>query len=136
MRTLNFGVLARVDAGKTSLTERLLYAAGVIDEIGNDSSTQTDTLALEQELGITIKSDVVSSVDDVAINLIDTPGHPDFIAEVERALPATSRSKVSPLPGRGLTTTRSTSRGTCCASRGGSSQGEIFIHGRQQHSFR
>jgi elongation factor Tu-like protein len=130
MRTLNFGVLARVDAGKTSLTERLLYAAGVIDEIGNDSSTQTDTLALEQERGITIKSD------DVAINLIDTPGHPDFIAEVERALPSTSRSKVSPLPGRGLTTTRSTSRGTCCASRGGSSQGEIFIHGRQQHSFR
>jgi hypothetical protein len=130
MRTLNFGVLARVDAGKTSLTERLLYAAGVIDEIGNDSSTQTDTLALEQERGITIKSD------DVAINLIDTPGHPDFIAEVERALPSTSRSKVSPLPGRGLTTTRSTSRGTCCASRGGSSQREIFIHGRQQHSFR
>jgi ribosomal protection tetracycline resistance protein len=89
MRTLNLGILAHVDAGKTTLTERLLYAAGVIDEVGSvdDGSTQTDTLALEQERGITIKSAVVSFVvDDVAINLIDTPGHPDFIAEVERVL--------------------------------------------------
>ncbi len=88
-RTLNLGILAHVDAGKTSLTERLLYAAGVIDEVGSvdDGSTQTDTLALEQERGITIKSAVVSFVvDDVAINLFDTPGHPDFIAEVERVL--------------------------------------------------
>src|SRR5687767_14332311 len=89
MRTLNLGILAHVDAGKTTLTERLLYAAGVIDEVGSvdNGSTQTDTLALEQERGITIKSAVVSFVvDDVAINLIDTPGHPDFIAEVERVL--------------------------------------------------
>src|SRR5438477_7651960 len=89
MRILNLGILAHVDAGKTSLTERLLYAAGVIDEIGSvdDGSTQTDTLALERERGITIKSAVVSFViDDVTINLIDTPGHPDFIAEVERVL--------------------------------------------------
>src|SRR5918998_664405 len=89
MRTLNLGILAHVDAGKTTLTERLLYAAGVIDEIGSvdDGSTQTDTLALEQKRGITIKSAVVSFVvGDVAVNLIDTPGHPDFIAEVERAL--------------------------------------------------
>ena len=50
MRTLNLGILAHVDAGKTSLTERLLYAAGVIDEIGSvdDGSTQTDSLALER----------------------------------------------------------------------------------------
>ena len=71
------------------LTERLLYAAGVIDEIGSvdDGSTQTDTLALERQRGITIKSAVVSFVvDDVTVNLIDTPGHPDFIAEVERVL--------------------------------------------------
>ena len=77
------------DAGKTSLTERLLYAAGVIDEIGSvdDGSTQTDSLALERQRGITIKSAVVSFViDDVTVNLIDTPGHPDFIAEVERVL--------------------------------------------------
>lgn len=89
MRTLNLGILAHVDAGKTSLTERLLYAAGVIDEIGrvDDGSTQTDTMALEQQRGITIRSAVVSFViDDVTINLIDTPGHPDFIAEVERVL--------------------------------------------------
>jgi len=87
--TLNLGILAHVDAGKTSLTERLLYGAGIIDEIGrvDDGSTQTDTLALERQRGITIKSAVVSfAVDDVTVNLIDTPGHPDFIAEVERVL--------------------------------------------------
>src|SRR6188474_3333543 len=89
MRTLNLGILAHVDAGKTSLTERLLYAAGVIDEIGSvdEGTTQTDNLELERQRGITIKSAVVSFVvHDVTVNLIDTPGHPDFIAEVERAL--------------------------------------------------
>jgi ribosomal protection tetracycline resistance protein len=83
------GILAHVDAGKTTLTERLLYAAGVIDELGrvDDGTTQTDTLPLEQRRGITIKSAVVSfAIDDVTVNLIDTPGHPDFIAEVERVL--------------------------------------------------
>jgi ribosomal protection tetracycline resistance protein len=83
------GILAHVDAGKTTLTERLLYAAGVIDEVGSvdDGSTQTDYLALERQRGITIKSAVVSfAIDDVTVNLIDTPGHPDFIAEVERVL--------------------------------------------------
>ena len=88
-RTLNLGILAHVDAGKTTLTERLLYAAGVIDEPGrvDDGTTQTDTLALERQRGITIKSAVVSfAIDDVTVNLIDTPGHPDFIAEVERVL--------------------------------------------------
>ncbi len=88
-RTLNLGILAHVDAGKTTLTERLLYAAGVIDELGSvdDGSTQTDFLALERQRGITIKSAVVSfAIDDVTVNLIDTPGHPEFIAEVERVL--------------------------------------------------
>jgi ribosomal protection tetracycline resistance protein len=86
---LNLGILAHVDAGKTSLTERLLHAAGVIDAVGSvdRGDTQTDTLALERRRGITIRSAVVSfTVGDVAVNLIDTPGHPDFIAEVERAL--------------------------------------------------
>src|SRR5881296_4043352 len=86
---LNLGILVHVDAGKTTLTERLLYAAGVIDEIGSvdHGTTQTDSLALEQQRGITIKSAVVSfAIDDVTVNLIDTPGHPDFIAEVERVL--------------------------------------------------
>ena len=89
MRTLNLGIVAHVDAGKTSLTERLLHSAGVIDEIGSvdAGSTQTDSLALERQRGITIKSAVVSFVvGDVTVNLIDTPGHPDFIAEVERVL--------------------------------------------------
>lgn len=83
------GILAHVDAGKTTLTERLLYAAGVIDEVGSvdDGSTLTDSLALERQRGITIKSAVVSfTIGDVVVNLIDTPGHPDFIAEVERVL--------------------------------------------------
>ena len=89
MRTLNLGILAHVDAGKTTLTERLLYAAGVIDQPGSvdQGSTQTDTLDLERQRGITIKSAVVSfRIDDLTVNLIDTPGHPDFIAEVERVL--------------------------------------------------
>ena len=89
METLNLGILAHVDAGKTSLTERLLYAAGVIDEVGrvDDGSTQTDSMELERARGITIKSAVVSFVlDGITVNLIDTPGHPDFIAEVERVL--------------------------------------------------
>jgi ribosomal protection tetracycline resistance protein len=87
--TLNLGILAHVDAGKTTLTERLLFTAGVIDEIGSvdAGSTQTDSLALERQRGITIKSAVASfALDDLTVNLIDTPGHPDFIAEVERVL--------------------------------------------------
>ena len=89
MSTLNLGIVAHVDAGKTSLTERLLFAAGVIDDIGrvDDGNTQADTMALERQRGITIKSAVVSfAVGGLTVNLIDTPGHPDFIAEVERTL--------------------------------------------------
>ncbi|WP_333773599.1 translation factor GTPase family protein [Streptomyces sp. IBSBF 3136] len=89
MHLLNLGILAHVDAGKTSLTERLLHTAGVTEEIGSvdRGSTRTDTLALERQRGITIKSAVVSfPLDSVTVNLIDTPGHPDFIAEVERVL--------------------------------------------------
>ena len=89
MATLNLGILAHVDAGKTTLTERLLYLGGAIDRIGSvdQGSTQTDSLALERERGITIKTAVASfAVGDLAVNLIDTPGHPDFIAEVERVL--------------------------------------------------
>jgi ribosomal protection tetracycline resistance protein len=88
-KTLNLGILAHVDAGKTTLTERLLYASGVIDQLGSvdAGTTQTDLLPLERQRGITIKSAVVSfPIGDIAVNLIDTPGHPDFIAEVDRVL--------------------------------------------------
>jgi ribosomal protection tetracycline resistance protein len=88
-KTLNLGILAHVDAGKTTLTERLLYDSGVINRLGavDAGTTQTDSLPLERRRGITIKAAVTSfPIGDVAVNLIDTPGHPDFIAEVDRAL--------------------------------------------------
>lgn len=89
MKFVNLGVLAHVDAGKTSLTERLLFNAGVIDHVGSvdTGDTQTDSLDLERQRGITIQSAVVGfQVGDLQVNLIDTPGHSDFVAEVERAL--------------------------------------------------
>ncbi|MCX5329528.1 tetracycline resistance ribosomal protection protein Otr(A) [Streptomyces sp. NBC_00140] len=89
MHTLNIGILAHVDAGKTSLTERLLFDHGTIDRLGSVDAgdTRTDDGAIERRRGITIRSAVAAfTVGDTQINLIDTPGHSDFIAEVERAL--------------------------------------------------
>src|SRR5215203_1322923 len=89
MHTLNLGIVAHVDGGKTTLTERLLFTAGAIDHAGSvdAGTTQTDSLDLERERGITIRSAVASFlIGDLAVNLVDTPGHPDFIAEVERVL--------------------------------------------------
>ncbi|MER5439730.1 GTP-binding protein [Streptomyces sp. NPDC002790] len=88
-RRLNLGVVAHVDAGKTSLTEALLHVGGAIEQVGrvDDGTTQTDTLSLERQRGITIRSAVAAfAIDDVTVNLVDTPGHPDFIAEVDRSL--------------------------------------------------
>ena len=88
MKIVNIGIVAHVDAGKTSLTERILFETNVISKIGrvDQGTTQTDSLALEKRRGITIKASVVSFfVQDLKINLIDTPGHADFIAEVERS---------------------------------------------------
>ncbi|MFJ4531665.1 tetracycline resistance ribosomal protection protein Otr(A) [Streptomyces nigrescens] len=88
-RTLNIGILAHVDAGKTSLTERLLFDTGAIGRLGSVDAgdTFTDTGELERQRGITIRSAVASfTVGDTQVNLLDTPGHSDFIAEVERAL--------------------------------------------------
>lgn len=88
MTTINIGIVAHVDAGKTSLTERILYETNVIKEIGrvDSGSTQTDSMELERQRGITIKASVVSFfIDDIKVNVIDTPGHADFIAEVERS---------------------------------------------------
>ncbi|MEU9286244.1 tetracycline resistance ribosomal protection protein Otr(A) [Streptomyces sp. NPDC048275] len=89
MHTLNIGILAHVDAGKTSLTERLLFDGGALDRLGSVDAgdTRTDDGQIERQRGITIRSAVAAfTVGDVQINLIDTPGHADFIAEVERAL--------------------------------------------------
>ncbi|EEL70239.1 elongation factor G [Bacillus mycoides] len=88
MTTINIGIVAHVDAGKTSLTERILYETNVIKEVGrvDSGNTQTDSMELERQRGITIKTSVVSFfIDDLKVNVIDTPGHADFIAEVERS---------------------------------------------------
>ena len=89
MRTLNLGILAHVDAGKTSLTERLLFEAGAIPELGSvdAGTTRTDSMDIERRRGITVRTNVASfAAGEVQVNLIDTPGHSDFIAEVERSL--------------------------------------------------
>ncbi|SEH01971.1 ribosomal protection tetracycline resistance protein [Nonomuraea solani] len=89
MHILNIGILAHVDAGKTSLTERLLFETGVIDRLGSvdAGSTQTDSGEIERRRGITIRTAVASfTLGDLRVNLVDTPGHADFVAEVERAL--------------------------------------------------
>ncbi|MFB6724226.1 GTP-binding protein [Kribbella sp. NPDC056345] len=88
-RWLNLGVLAHVDAGKTSLTEALLQLGGAVTERGrvDDGTTQTDSLAMERRRGITIRAAVATfHAADVGVNIVDTPGHPDFIAEVDRSL--------------------------------------------------
>jgi ribosomal protection tetracycline resistance protein len=91
LHTLNLGILAHVDAGKTSLTERLLFEAGAIPELGSvdTGTTRTDSMEIERRRGITVRTNVASfAAGDVQVNLIDTPGHSDFIAEVERSLGA------------------------------------------------
>src|SRR5690349_14439777 len=83
MEILNLGIVAHVDAGKTTLTERILFETGAIKRAGSvdHGDTQTDTLEIERARGITIKSAVVSfRLGDLKVNLIDTPGHSDFIA--------------------------------------------------------
>ena len=85
----NVGILAHVDAGKTTLTEQLLHAAGAIAAPGSvDKGTAvTDTLEVERERGISVRLATASFTwQDVCINLVDTPGHVDFCAEVERSL--------------------------------------------------
>lgn len=89
MKTVNLGIVAHVDAGKTTLTEQLLYHAGVTRSAGSvdDGTAQTDFMEVERERGISVKSSSASlSYNGSRINLIDTPGHVDFAAEVERSL--------------------------------------------------
>ena len=85
----NFGIMAHIDAGKTTTTERILYYTGVSHKIGevHDGNTTTDYMAQERERGITITSAAVTCEwKDHRINIIDTPGHVDFTIEVERSL--------------------------------------------------
>lgn len=89
IKTINLGIVAHVDAGKTTVTENLLYHGKVIDKIGrvDNGDTQTDTMELEKARGITIKASAISfNYSNVKINILDTPGHIDFISEVERSL--------------------------------------------------
>jgi elongation factor G len=102
-RTRNIGIAAHIDAGKTTLTERILFYTGMIHRIGevHDGATTTDHMEQERERGITITSAAVTCQwmqqkeegisklfigDNQRINIIDTPGHVDFTAEVERSL--------------------------------------------------
>jgi len=88
-KTRNIGIIAHIDAGKTTLTERILYHAGKIHKIGNvdDGTTTTDWMEQEQERGITITSAAITCFwKDKRLNIIDTPGHVDFTIEVERSL--------------------------------------------------
>jgi elongation factor G len=90
----NIGIMAHVDAGKTTTTERILYYSGTKHKVGDvdDGDTTTDFDPLERQKGITINSAAVSidwadrQDNPIAINIIDTPGHVDFTAEVERSL--------------------------------------------------
>ena len=89
MKIINIGILAHVDAGKTTLTESLLYTSGAITEQGSvdKGTTRTDTMILERQRGITIQTAVTSFCwNGYKINIVDTPGHMDFLAEVYRSL--------------------------------------------------
>ncbi len=88
-RIRNIGIAAHIDAGKTTVTERVLFYAHTIHRMGtvDDGNTTTDFLPEERERGITIQSAAVSvNWKDAQLNIIDTPGHVDFTAEVERCL--------------------------------------------------
>jgi len=102
-RTRNIGICAHIDAGKTTLTERILFYTGMIHRIGevHDGAATTDWMEQEKERGITITSAAVTArwkqlkeegvfklreMEDIRVNIIDTPGHVDFTAEVERSL--------------------------------------------------
>ena len=88
-RTRNIGIMAHIDAGKTTTTERILYYTGVLRRMGevHDGAATMDWMEQERERGITITSAATTCFwDDHRINIIDTPGHVDFTAEVERSL--------------------------------------------------
>ena len=88
-KTRNIGIMAHIDAGKTTTTERILYHTGKIHKVGevHDGAATMDWMAQEQERGITITSAATTAFwKDHRINIIDTPGHVDFTVEVSRSL--------------------------------------------------
>lgn len=85
----NIGIFAHVDAGKTTTTEHMLFASGAIRALGSvdQGTAQTDSLDVERERGISVRSAATSLVwNGIAVNLVDTPGHVDFLSEVERSM--------------------------------------------------
>ena len=88
-RIRNLGIVAHVDAGKTTVTEQMLYLSGATRAVGNvDKGTSlSDALEVEKKRGISVRASALSlGWKGVQVNLIDTPGHVDFSAEVERSL--------------------------------------------------
>src|SRR5690348_12100650 len=88
-KTRNIGIIAHIDAGKTTTTERILYYTGVIHKVGevHEGGATMDWMEQERERGITITSAATTTFwNDHRVNIIDTPGHVDFTVEVERSL--------------------------------------------------
>lgn len=88
-KTINLGIVAHADAGKTTLTEQILYQSGAIRTAGSvdDGTASTDTMEIERRRGISVRTACASVLwNGVRINLIDAPGHSDFLSEVERSL--------------------------------------------------
>ena len=99
-RYRNIGIMAHIDAGKTTTTERILFYTGAIHKMGevHEGTTTTDWMVQERERGITITSAAITAFWTAArqkyrINIIDTPGHVDFTIEVERSLARARRRR-------------------------------------------
>ncbi|NLK68574.1 MAG: GTP-binding protein, partial [Clostridiaceae bacterium] len=88
-KTRNIGIMAHIDAGKTTTTERILFYTGKVHKLGetHEGAATMDWMEQEQERGITITSAATTAFwKDIRVNIIDTPGHVDFTVEVERSL--------------------------------------------------
>src|SRR5690606_9244549 len=88
-KTRNIGIIAHIDAGKTTTTERILFYTGLIHKVGetHEGASQMDWMEQERERGITITASATTCFwNDHRINIIDSPGHVDFTVEVERSL--------------------------------------------------